>query len=392
MSDYIPHELLIEILTRLPAKSLLRFTSVCKSWYSLITNPSFITTHLNHTISSNKNNETLLLRYYDRNEMKENYTVRHDDETFGEQFSQLEFPFKSPIGYFRIVGCCNGLICLSDDLFGDMESIILWNPSIRKSVTLQMPSKPQSPHMFVLGFGVCPVTNDHKVVRIVYLKDLLHNNFMAPPEVEVYSLSRASWRSVNANAPPCYMLEFTWSQAFLFGAVHWITYDKHVEGGSHNLIVSFDMGDEVFREMMLPHTLTEELVTNLSVTVLGESLAALNHNKESAHESCCVWVMKEYGVAKSWSKLFTISLPGTLRRTIGFRKNGEVILSLSHNELVSYEPNTRQIKDLGIQGNIRSFYTDTYVETLVLLKGQNGIGEGLLNPFEACAEESAVEG
>ncbi|KAM7495146.1 hypothetical protein LguiB_029755 [Lonicera macranthoides] len=377
MSDYIPHELLIEILTRLPVKPLLRFTSVCKSWYSLITNPSFITSHLNQTIASNKvNTQTLIIRHYDKNDKKEHYTLRRDDETFREQFLELEFPFKSAIGYFRIVGSCNGLLCLSDDLFGDMETAIIWNPSIRKSVTIQMPSKPQWPHMFVLGFGVCPVSNEPKVVRIVYLKDFWYN-YKAPPEVEIYSLGTGTWTSVSSTAPPYYMVEFMWSQAFVNGAVHWIAYDKHVEGGSPNLIVSFDMGEEVFNEMMLPDALSGELVTSLSINVLGESLAIFKYNTEAEAEtaSCCIWVMKEYGIVESWTKLFTIDLPGSLKKTVRFRKNGEVILSLRNNELVSYDPNSRQIRDFGIVGNIRSFYVDTYLETLSLLKGGATVGE-----------------
>ena len=47
MSDYLPNEVIIDILKRLPADSLIRCRCVCKSWYSLISIPHFITTHLN---------------------------------------------------------------------------------------------------------------------------------------------------------------------------------------------------------------------------------------------------------------------------------------------------------------------------------------------------------
>src|SRR3954466_4024546 len=42
---FLPLELIIEILLKLPVKTLLRFRCVCKSWLSLISNNSFATSH-----------------------------------------------------------------------------------------------------------------------------------------------------------------------------------------------------------------------------------------------------------------------------------------------------------------------------------------------------------
>ena len=47
--DDLPDEIVLDILSKLPVKSLLRFRCVCKPWYSSIANPKFISTHLlNH--------------------------------------------------------------------------------------------------------------------------------------------------------------------------------------------------------------------------------------------------------------------------------------------------------------------------------------------------------
>ncbi|PHT85412.1 hypothetical protein T459_07518 [Capsicum annuum] len=41
-NNKVPHDIIIEILLKLPAKSLLRFKGVCKSWRSLIEDSRFI--------------------------------------------------------------------------------------------------------------------------------------------------------------------------------------------------------------------------------------------------------------------------------------------------------------------------------------------------------------
>ncbi|KAG5001241.1 hypothetical protein JHK87_022313 [Glycine soja] len=46
MNPTFSHDLIVEILLRLPIKSLLRFKCVCKSWLSFISNPHFVKSHL----------------------------------------------------------------------------------------------------------------------------------------------------------------------------------------------------------------------------------------------------------------------------------------------------------------------------------------------------------
>ncbi|KAH0778378.1 hypothetical protein KY290_004805 [Solanum tuberosum] len=378
-SFYFPHEVVTEILLKLPAKSLIRFTVVCKSWYSLITSFPFISAHFAQTPQS----DTVFVRRYDSSCNREHYSLFEDSKNrpFYLNFtSELHFPFNCPLGYFRIVGSCNGILCLSDDLFGELRSLILWNPSIQKFITLPMPSiNPQSPHMFVFGFGAdLRESDDYKLVRLVYRKndDVLYND---PPEIEIYSINSGVWRRVIGVEIKHCIVEFMWSQVFVNGNVHWIAYDLVANGGDlRSLVMTFSIADEVFGEIMLPDALVGVIATNLSIMLFEESLAVVKYEREIDGASCEVWVMKQYGVLESWSRLYCINLVAGMEKIVGFRNNGEVLFSTRSNDLVSYDPNSGRNRGLRIQGSSRSFYVQNYMESLILLKGNNVVSGGLL--------------
>ncbi|KAM7497925.1 hypothetical protein LguiA_022339 [Lonicera macranthoides] len=373
MSDYVlPTEIWIEeILTRLPVKTLLRCTSVCKSWYSLITSPNFITLHLNRTASNNDNR--LLIRSC--NNRIENYSVYTDNETFDE-CEKLHFPLHSRINRFNIVGNCNGLVCLSEDVQQYTDIMILWNPSIRKFVHLPYPNFGYNTHGAYLqsvGFGFNPVTNDYNVVRIAYLKKV------ETEVVELYELSTGSWRNVCASVDISYVIKSRSTQVVLNGVVHWVGLARK---DGHAVIVSFDFKSETFGVMRVPHRAEAELNMRLCVTVFGESLSLIDERIYMNETYCNIWVMKEYGMENTWTrqlKIDTTPVPhlrrsfDCLRVLYGFRNNGDVLLAENSDseDLVSYDPKSRNFKKLGIRGCGMSFYISTYMESLVLINGKS---------------------
>ncbi|KAM7520137.1 hypothetical protein LguiB_019099 [Lonicera macranthoides] len=58
----LQEEVIVEILSRLPVKSLLKFKSVCKGWYEIIKNPYLINKHL-HNHYENDNGHLLVQRF-----------------------------------------------------------------------------------------------------------------------------------------------------------------------------------------------------------------------------------------------------------------------------------------------------------------------------------------
>ncbi|KAH7862976.1 hypothetical protein Vadar_011744 [Vaccinium darrowii] len=372
MSDYLPREVLINILTRLPAKSLLKFRCVCKSWLSLISSPDFTSAHLHLTTKP----ALLLFRHFSLSpKCKELFSLRSDDADF-TSLGDLNCPSKTRSGcFFRVVGCCNGVICLSDDCFSYTYTIILWNPAIRRYLTLPRPNlcfDDYGPYMFSLGFGFDPKTNDHKIIRIVYQEEAGRVKvWAAPPKVEVYALSTGLWKTLKGAKIGFHMVEFFWSSVFANGRVHWMVYNGGKSIGYCNVVLVFDMGSEVFKEVKLPEKLVGECPLDLAVVAYRDSISVFQYDNRGPY-SCkgfTVWVMKQYGVEESWSKLFTGSLNGGVSTVLGFRSSGEVVVEKWDGKLVSCQPG--RIKKMGIRGGKESFYLGTYTESLILLDGGN---------------------
>ena len=132
----LPYDIVLNILTRLPVKSVIRLRCVSKSLYSSITTPYFISTHLNHTKNNiNRDNACVIHLPYSSRHAIPACTVALD-RSF-DTISEIRVPFDFPHPRLQIVGSCNGLLCLAELVYGDV--IYLWNPSVRKFKKLPDP-------------------------------------------------------------------------------------------------------------------------------------------------------------------------------------------------------------------------------------------------------------
>uniref|UniRef100_A0A2N9JA53 F-box associated beta-propeller type 3 domain-containing protein n=1 Tax=Fagus sylvatica TaxID=28930 RepID=A0A2N9JA53_FAGSY len=141
-------------------------------------------------------------------------------------------------------------------------------------------------------------------------------------------------------------------------------------------VLSFDLGDEVFRMISVPNGIFRD---DVQTSVHGGLLSLLcNHNNWfRTNKSCSIWVMKEYGVVDSWTKLFTVDLNGEIRRVLGLRKSGHMLVEVNvanqrHDwEVSSYDPESQQVENFRICGRAYDFHVDNYMESLVMLDKPN---------------------
>ncbi|KAL0002021.1 hypothetical protein SO802_015802 [Lithocarpus litseifolius] len=410
MSDYMPTEVVVDILSRLPVKTLIRFRCVSKTWFSLISTHDFITMHLNRTLSNTKDPPYLLFRHFNEETEKENFAFLSYEDPFPDDhfskhpnfvnpkpywqhfeffdypsdFIELHCPYKSSNEFWFIVGISNGLVCMVDDTPSNTPYDIvpiLWNPSIHKSVFLPSPGVrlPSSYEpMEYLGFGYDPITGDYKVVRLVYLHGWDERSFQGeePSVVQIYSLRTNAWRTIPGPGHR-YIIKEQSLSVFVNGSVHWLAHVGNVDTDSEddysdddppcNVIFTFNIRDEDFRKMDVPKYYEDTFDLNMMVALVGDKLALVpgNFNLWSSKACYSVWVMKDYGLAESWTKLYNIRIGPDLENVVGFAKN-EVIVN-KYGTLLSYNPRKRERSDPGIEALSTSLYMDTYMESLVLL-------------------------
>ncbi|KAI3725466.1 hypothetical protein L1987_65254 [Smallanthus sonchifolius] len=345
----------------------MQFRSVSKTWKSLIESSGFIAEY------SSQQQHLLVSSDYADDYGNEKYVSFVDDHTFPQHKLPLTLPLS--LHDYDIIGCSHGLLCLygyrydgNDGLTTDMA--VLWNMSIRKGVVVVVPNVGDEMCTTDLGFGVCRRTNDAKIVKIKYINKWSNvgNISCIPWQVEVFTLSTRAWRSPYTTNLPRKTIRFGWDRLGVDGFFYWLAIDRiAVDGGfrSCNLIISFDITSEEFRQINLPDSVAQH---HLSMSKLRESLVVLERIGVPSNPAFVVWMMEDW----AFTKLFTVNVNTPNASVKGFRKSGAPIVELlepeyDHTLLIVYEPYLKCIDNLETDGIERSFSVYPYVETLFLL-------------------------
>nr|POE99526.1 f-box protein [Quercus suber] len=284
-------------------------------------------------VSGCKNRNLFLLRL-SRND-KQVYTLHKEDDPDFIEYTSFDSPFYAPHlqhphhRTYSAHGTCNGLICLSYSLPNRANRIFLWNPCVRKFLQLPYPDvtiERLDTACRSFGFGFGPKTNDYKVVRILSIFGSPLDLVKSRPVVEVYSLFAGEWRMLGASAslPPIWAIISCGLPPFANGALHWIA----PTNDNKQFVLVFNLGDEVFRQILLLELSGKMVWTRVSV--YRNSIAGFQRRVGS--DQINIWVMKEYGVASSWTK-FSHQCPtlGMLQPCpVGFRRNESSFARQSH--------------------------------------------------------------
>ncbi|XP_065862756.1 F-box/kelch-repeat protein At3g06240-like [Euphorbia lathyris] len=347
----LPNDLIVEILLRLPVKLLLQLKSVCKSWQSIISDPEFVKLHLKRAKQTTNLhcNRLFLSSSFPRSIDLESYSSH-------QSITNVAFPaiLKGPPTFsVRILGSCNGVICLLDD-YGKM---FLWNPATRDYKELPNPNGAVYT-IFLHGFGYNVSTDDYGILSV---SDSVGNG-TKETLIELYSLKRNTWRKIDAVVDSDSDSVTKRSGIFWNGALYWLKVKK-IDLKEVYTIVSFDMVEEKFEDVISLDDEFDPKICRASLGQLGNRLCVFCEWRGRCLEGL---VLINGRKEVFWSRLFSLKherFPGNENSVLCLTGNGEVAVETDGWKLNFYNPKDATLKNLN--GDSDSCESELYMESLV---------------------------
>ncbi|XP_058181371.1 F-box protein CPR1-like [Rhododendron vialii] len=338
--------------------------TVCKTWFALIQNPHFVDLHYHHRNRITRNNDSILVVrsittadpqqqrssiYDDNSEVVLSFYSSEAPTTTASSTNPVRLPsdlFGPGLtlqGVVQVFGPCNGIVCLTNNV-----NIVLCNPATREFKAVPVPpfSYPRGLKSLTegVGFGYDSQDDNYKIVRIIELFNDDEDVYVYDSQrVQVFDSSSDSWRHVDASVPLC-VTHFPCFEMFFNGSFHFYGCPEDHDPVTES-ILAFDIHQEVFRQIPFP-----VVCSNYSLSVLHDLLALIVYEPQQVETQYDIWVMPEYGVKESWTRMYMIGPLVGIHGPLTFWKDDELLMESSTGQLVSCDLNTQEIKELPIHG------------------------------------------
>ncbi|KAF7848531.1 hypothetical protein BT93_L1865 [Corymbia citriodora subsp. variegata] len=320
----LPEDIIIELLLRLPVKSLMRFKCVGKLWRSLISDPGFGKWHLERIIKTYP-------------------IVTIDCEGLDKDRAVIKFrnPRINDLTWKPIiVGSCYGLVCFN--VMGGR--FILYNPTTEE--LRKIPSSDLSLEGEIFrGFGCDPASDDYEVIVSEGSKIC---------QVEIFSLKCGSWRKIQVQESRLPYEQGVYGRGPYTGA-------RLTRGNNkkETVIMSFDLSEEIFHQMLPVPEWNGDIIFQ-GLNIHWDNLYTSNAYWFMA------WIMNEHGRGGSWKKLFSFLTEGLpsyyLQIPIAYTRKGKILFLVDFFVVILFNPEDNTCKNTPIVSTRLAIY----VEALVL--------------------------
>ncbi|XP_058739585.1 F-box/kelch-repeat protein At3g06240-like [Vicia villosa] len=354
---FLPEELVAEVLSFLPVKSLLQLRCVSKSWKSLISDPIFVKRHLKR--SARNPNLTLVSYFFVEDEAA--FCLMENPPIIVRRFYDPYHQLKD-MDCSSIIGSCNGLICLLGlSYFNSHKEMCLrfWNPATR-TISEKLGYSIEHNYQYYpnLTFGYDDSTDTYKVVY--FISDTT--------QVRVLSLGHNVWRNIQ-NSP--HDNDYRMNVVHLSSSFVWLANHNYIS--EKIVIISLDLGTETHTQLLPPKGFEQVSFIRPNLFLLKDCLC-FSHDFNKTH--FVIWQMKEFGVEDSWTQFLKISYRNNLQIDCPFsefrhnllplcllEKNDTLLLTDAYQlQIILYNWRDNRVKRINQSW---WFHSKNYVESLV---------------------------
>ena len=221
----LPWELVEEILSRVPPKSLVRFRVVCKQWNDLFHDKRFVKTQLDHACPQ--------FVLFDQNKIFL-IDVNLDDLAIQMHQISVDIPCVLSMTPFSTTYCDGLLIC---DLF--FNGTAVWNPLLRRGRQIMTKN---------IRFKLCGIGYDSNRSEISYKLFGYHYYYEHDYKLEIYECASNTWKYINAPYEEWPIKEPLDNHISLGGNSYWTAYNIET---SEYLIRKFDFSKEILKNFCI---------------------------------------------------------------------------------------------------------------------------------------------
>ncbi|KAF8049762.1 hypothetical protein N665_2121s0003 [Sinapis alba] len=275
-------DIIVEILKKLPSKSLVRFRSVSKEWLNIINSRrDFIESIVTRSLSSHPPLKLPIFIFH-HSVPETFFTVSPVFSPTTDHVVTIPRPSHPCTFHYQY---SRGLICCSSS---ESHLVTIYNPTTRQLFPLPEIQTPPTTRSGLSScfFGYDPITNQYKVLSIVVNCDERKQTY------HVFTLGRReqqSWRIVKGideeSCPDDYSV-------CIDGTIY---YNASRQGGA-TMLLSFNIRSERFDRVLLPEAFLAPLYHQRLVNRLGKLGCIICNSRDTS-----IWIMDD-AEKQEWSR------------------------------------------------------------------------------------------
>lgn len=304
MISDLQQDLIEEILSRVPVKSLRRLRSTCRGWYhqALFKDPRFIKKHFDKTPRQYHALMVINSWVCSVSSVLDNWSVptTETDLALGGRISLTVPNSNSRVDVSKAFHCDGILICAKQKA----NMLVAWNPFSGQTRWIQ-PHTRNYFGIYALGYDNKELFRNYKILMVPCRNEKwsVWEKLGVTPESddlkpEIYEFSTNSWRSLDAITPQAFIKSCGVS---LKGSTYWVS-----RGNGYSLL-SFDFSTERFQPLCDPIGHDEPCRSGtMALSVVGEERISLFYQSYETRK-VEIWMTDEIETTfVSWSKFLTV--------------------------------------------------------------------------------------